>query len=351
MSRQKQDSKIRQVIPPVKLDGARWKTYSKHLNLYLFIALIKDQANDAFLVPSIWIQVFQITEPTHLTPLMIRLATRSKLKIAQAISRILITLKKSLGQPKRGLYSRKGINWELDLDEGIDLSIYLFGAFEREVCKSYSGIIQPGMQVIDIGANIGAHTLPMAQLVGDKGQVDAFEPTTFAVEKLKRNLVLNPALVPRVRLNHCFLCSQGNQHLPSEGIPSSWNLAKSDAAQHKQHGGFFKPLGEVKTTTLDDYVTNQGIQRIDLIKLDVDGNELDVLAGARIVISKFKPIILMELAFYEDEARHSQLFDYLNENGYKATLLANEQAIELSLTAIRKAVPKNGSLNARMDPR
>jgi hypothetical protein len=59
---------------------------------------------------------------------------------------------------------RRGVRWELDLDEGIDLSIYLFGAYELRSLRAYAPLIRPGATVFDISAHIGARTLHFARL-------------------------------------------------------------------------------------------------------------------------------------------------------------------------------------------
>jgi hypothetical protein len=83
-----------------------------------------------------------------------------------------------------------GIHSELDLGETIDLALYL-GLFEPDVALAIEAHCRPGMTVLDIGANIGAHALRLASLVGDSGHLFAFEPTTYAFRKLIRNFSLN----------------------------------------------------------------------------------------------------------------------------------------------------------------
>ena len=78
--------------------------------------------------------------------------------------------------------------------KGVDLSIYVFGCFEEETAKALKRIISEDNYVLDIGANIGAHTLPIAAMLGKKGKVLAVEPTKFAFDKLKINLALNENL-------------------------------------------------------------------------------------------------------------------------------------------------------------
>lgn len=83
---------------------------------------------------------------------------------------------------------RDGIHWDLDLSEGIDFAIFLLGGLELRTLRLYRRLVQPGDTVLDVGANIGAHALPLARLVGASGRVVAFEPTQFAFCKLQRNL-------------------------------------------------------------------------------------------------------------------------------------------------------------------
>jgi len=94
--------------------------------------------------------------------------------------------------------SRRGIIWKLDLNEGIDLAIFLLGGFEIRTLQLYKKIITEGDVVLDVGANIGAHTLPFAELVGKSGYVFSFEPTAFAYNKQLNNISLNPLLEKRI---------------------------------------------------------------------------------------------------------------------------------------------------------
>jgi hypothetical protein len=66
---------------------------------------------------------------------------------------------------------RRGLKWELDLREGIDLAIFAFGCFESETYQTIQKIVRPGSIVFDIGANIGAHTLNLARLSAPTGKV------------------------------------------------------------------------------------------------------------------------------------------------------------------------------------
>ena len=103
------------------------------------------------------------------------------------------------GKGNVGVFRRGGIVWELDLREGIDFAIYLQGGFEPAALREYRRVVKPGSVALDIGANIGSHTLPLAQIVGPSGRVYSFEPTDYAFEKQLRNLSLNRDLSKRGR--------------------------------------------------------------------------------------------------------------------------------------------------------
>ena len=100
--------------------------------------------------------------------------TRTKLHIARALYRTVMGFRRLLGRTDSTLVTRRGIHWQLDLREGIDLAIYLFGCFEYDTVRAYRKLLKPGNTVLDIGANIGAHTLPMARCVYPAGRVVAF---------------------------------------------------------------------------------------------------------------------------------------------------------------------------------
>lgn len=115
-----------------------------------------------------------------------RLPTKEKIRLATAMQRPILWFRNMAGLGPSLRCSRGGVEWELDIREGIDFSIFLLGSFEPSTSKALARLVQTGDYVIDIGANIGAHTLPLAARVGNNGKVIAFEPTEYAFLKLKK---------------------------------------------------------------------------------------------------------------------------------------------------------------------
>ncbi len=178
---------------------------------------------------------------------------------------------------------------------------------------AYSRLVGPGDVVLDIGANIGAHTLQFARLVSP-GHVYAFEPTQYAYRKLTDNIALNPGLAPIITAAQMMLVADKSATLEAE-IYSSWPVS-GDSERHEQHQGALKSTAGAVAKTLDEYLEQSGIGKIDFVKLDVDGHECDVLEGWT-TIGRYKPKIIMELAPYEEHGRPlGDLLRLLVEKGY-----------------------------------
>jgi FkbM family methyltransferase len=242
--------------------------------------------------------------------------TTHKIAAARVIYHAVHAGRALLGRTDRQIIVRNGVTYDLDLSQGIDFAIYLAGMFERNTAVALSKLTEPSSLVLDIGANIGAHTLHLASLVGPKGSVMAFEPTDFAFGKLRRNLDLNPSLASRVEAFHCFLASNDGASVP-DAIYSSWPLAL-ESGLHTKHLGREMKTESAQARSLDSILAERD-RKVQLVKLDVDGFECDVLRGATLMLRDARPIFVMELAPYVLEERGAsldQLLSYFLPNGY-----------------------------------
>lgn len=277
---------------------------------------------------------------------MAELSTQRKIAIAQGLRSIVMCGRRVLGAGDRAQVRRGGIAWDLDLREGIDFAIFLLGGFELRTLRLYRRIIQPGATVLDIGANIGAHTLPFADMVGSTGRVVAFEPTEFAYAKLQRNLKLNPRLRERVTPLQMALVDSSTAQVP-EQIYSSWPL-DSEEGLHAVHRGRLRGTQGASAATLDDVVHSLKLERVDFIKLDVDGHEPEVLCGAAMTLTRFRPTVLLEWAPYLFGASSPKLdraFAVLREAGYSAQVVGSQARHEIHSDVIAKLVPTGASVN------
>lgn len=270
-----------------------------------------------------------------------------KIALARLAYRIIMPLRRLLGLGETAEVTRRGIRWVLNLREGIDFAIYLQGQFEPSTAKALASLVKPGDTVLDIGANVGAHTLPFAKWVGASGRVVAFEPTQYAYQKLLANLACNPALAERVIAEQIMLGREDIQNYET-AIYSSWTIV-GEAERHPKH------LGELKSTTgcdmwrLDRYLAKQAIGRVDLIKLDVDGNECEVLAGAEETLGRDRPIICFELAPYvlaEHGTSIDELLDILKRHQYRIVRESNRAPLPMEGAALFRMIGDGAGINA-----
>lgn len=196
-------------------------------------------------------------------------------------------------------------------------TIYFQGKHEDFSAGLFAEHIKKGFVCLDVGANIGWHTTLMSRLAGKPGEVHAFEPVPTTFAELSKNVSLN-AEGARVFLNNFCLGDQAGTteiHLFSDLPCGHASLAE------KNGENTISFTTEVKT--LDFYLENKNINRVDFIKVDIEGAEMLFLEGARSVFAQKSgaPIIYMEMALETSKA-----FGYLpgdlitfikNQAGYR----------------------------------
>ena len=241
---------------------------------------------------------------------------------------------------------RSGFLWELDLSEVIEFCVYLFGSFEGKTINLYRRVVKDGFTVIDVGGNIGSHTLPLAGLVGATGRVLSLEPSSSALRKLKRNVDFNPDIAKRITLMQTQLVAPGTNTVDAE-VYSSWPF-ESTAQLHEKHRGQLTSTEGASAQTLDEIVKAQGLTRVDLIKIDVEGHEYRVLQGAVETIKKFKPMIVIELApsFYQaNPEEFDGIFTVLKDCKPSMSDVNTGAPLTFDAGAMRAMIPDGSSRN------
>ena len=277
---------------------------------------------------------------------MFSLSTATKVRIA----RMLYLFLRLVRTPFRGrdLVSarRHGIVWDLDLREGIDLTIYALGAFERDTLKALESLVQPGATVLDIGANMGAHTLHLARLVGEMGRVIAFEPNDFPIPQPRGQLKADPALEPRVEVHQAFLVADAAATPVVSAVASSWPVDGS-IPDNEAMGSRAMGVSGAAAMTVDGVLAASGDPVVQLIKMDVDGHELEVLEGARQVLIRCHPVIVMELAPYvfQPASNFDTMVRVLTELNYVFVPLGSTAELPSDPARLRSLIPRLGSVN------
>jgi FkbM family methyltransferase len=222
------------------------------------------------------------------------------------------------------------------LSELIDRSIFT-GGWEPETIAFLRREIRSGDVAIEVGANVGAHTLIIAQAVGSTGKVYAFEATSSAVAKLQRNIELNPILAPRIDVQTRFVTNHEEDD-PQRAIRSSWKVNQPSEPWE---------LVKAESISLDAFAAKTGLARLDLLKIDVDGYDYKVLAGATGIIKKFRPTLFVELC---ERALNAQgdsvghVLSLLSELGYSA--FYESGAPIKNANDVTKRIGLDSSLNA-----
>lgn len=272
-------------------------------------------------------------------------STATKIAIARWIGRAVRTSRVLVGRRSSEVECwRQGVRLSLDLREGVQLALYL-GVYERTTARRLAEFVRPGMTVVDVGANVGAHALPLARAVGPTGRVVAVEPTVAAFGRLCRNRDLNPDLVARLITVHAALGAPNGSLKPS--YYSAWPL-EDDDLRHPVHRGAERSTANARFTTLDDLVQSLGINHVSVIKIDVDGGELEVLEGSRGVIQRDRPVVFFELCPYllsEIGRSANDLVSYFTSLGYELLDERTRRRLGTDAARIVASVPPLGGRN------
>jgi FkbM family methyltransferase len=284
--------------------------------------------------------VLKVVHPMPVLSMKLIRRTERKFALARLVYSGLMLPRRLFGLSERAQVTRKGIRWDLDLSEAIDLSIYITSYTEYSTVKAYQRLVKPGDVVLDIGANIGAHTLQFASLTGPRGKVFAFEPAEFAFRKLQRNVQLNPQLSRRIVANQIMLMASPQDKVAPR-VYASWPLIRHED-QHEEHVGRPMPTTNSRASTLDDYLALMRVSNVDFIKIDVDGYELEVFRGARILFDRCKPPMIIELAphhFDETGRNFDELIEQLRYLRYTITDIETGGVYPYDAAEIRRRIP------------
>ncbi len=221
-----------------------------------------------------------------------------------------VVLKKKKAIKKvNGLYKM-----ELELaGEKMDKALLLFSKREELETEIVKGTIKEGMQILDLGANIGYYTLLLSSLVKEQGKIYAVEPLPKNFENLKKNLGLNPKLKSNVILENVAISdTTGEADFFVGIIHNVGSLVKTDKAQTEQ-------TIKVKTIAISEFLKNK--PKIDLLRMDIEGAETKVFKDLKNVPQdKLPKMIMFEVhpeGDVDPDPAFTEGFNFLLEAGYR----------------------------------
>ncbi|PYE91127.1 FkbM family methyltransferase [Rhizobium sp. PP-F2F-G38] len=183
---------------------------------------------------------------------------------------------------EKGL-ERFNLRW---IGKDIDVFTDPFGVFNEFIYSQYfyrgfNEVVrpQPGDYVLDCGACYGGTTLNFADAVGPRGRVYSFEFLPSNVEVYRANVGANRQLLNRISLTESPVSSESDMIMSIVGT--------GPAAQ--VHFGDVEGAEKVKSIRIDDFVSRNGLPRLDFIKMDIEGSEINALIGAMSTIERFRP--------------------------------------------------------------
>jgi FkbM family methyltransferase len=167
--------------------------------------------------------------------------------------------------------------------------VYVFGDSLEPELSSLQHFLEPGQVFVDVGANVGLFTVKAAKEVGNDGLVVAIEPFIETAVQLTNNVRANRFNNVRIR-TFCIGCDtqQTRLHL-NKGKPNSFSLVPKGNAESIS----------VLSVSLDDLCRWENLKRLDYLKIDAEGAEAAVLEGAQKAISRFRPIVQVEITIHE----------------------------------------------------
>lgn len=191
----------------------------------------------------------------------------------------------------------------------------LTGTHEPMVHEAMRRTLGPEAVFIDVGCNIGYTALVAASIVGPQGRVVALDAQRECVDATRRNAQLNG--LTQVDVVHAAAAARSGETDVIVTEDSLWTRLAS-VGDH--------PLevrrDRVPAVAIDDLVARRDLRTVDVVKIDVEGGELDVIAGMRWLLSHQRPFVICEM-----HGRNAEFCDALEEHGYRVVNLDGREAM------------------------
>lgn len=197
----------------------------------------------------------------------------------------------------------------------ISRAVFLTGYYEPNEFYMLNTILKPGMTFLDVGANMGLYTLFAARKVTERGVVLAIEPSSREFQRLKKNVEANS--LRNVRLLQVAVANWQSE--------ADLLIAMQERSGHNTLGTFgyntqLESKEHVQVERLDDVIRREGLTRLDVVKMDIEGAELLALQGAAQTLTRFRPIVLLELSdrsLQHQGCNSGQVWEFLSQRAYR----------------------------------
>ena len=198
----------------------------------------------------------------------------------------------------------------------IGRTIFYCGLWEAPVARHFVSQLREGDTALDVGANLGQFTLLASQAVGPAGRVVAVEASPAMADRLRNNVRLNAAA--NVQVLELAAWDRSETLWLDAGEPGNCGMARVAAGKQQDH------LTPVRAARLDEALPEAGITAIDVMKIDIEGAELNALAGLSGLIERAPPrAIYCEIATLseQDVKQQSRVVAHFSERGYRGWIV------------------------------
>lgn len=216
---------------------------------------------------------------------------------------------------------RNGFIWELDPGDYVCRDVYWFGAKDRHELGVILRNLRGGMCILDVGANFGYYSIVIARRLNNDCIIHAFEPNPSVFARLNYNI--NSNKTHSVKAHQCALGARKSlMWLDVDG-------SNTGAGVVSEHQGT-ATTGCVEVFDLDGLVTGLNCGRIDFVKLDIEGAECDFLAGAKGILARDVPVLMVEVSPSQLKRRGctvDELIVMLRSMGYESFMVAQPSGL------------------------
>ena len=184
---------------------------------------------------------------------------------------------------------RQGVLWELNPDCLIQRAVYNLSVFERKETEWLKAQVETDWVFFDVGANFGYYSMLVSAASEGRARVYAFEPLASNCALIERNKSLND--FGRLRVFKTALSDEEGEvgfFVPPASCSGVGHIIEGGDAAHEGR------IETVPATTLDSFAARHGVEKLDFLKVDVEGAETRVLRGGRETLKRFRPLIMIE---------------------------------------------------------
>ncbi len=209
----------------------------------------------------------------------------------------------------------------------IGWKIFFFGEYEADTNNILAKYVKPDDIVIEAGANMGSETLLIAHIL-TKGHVYAFEPNPYTFERLKIN----------ASINDLKNVSAYDYALGEQDTNIQFNIYPKDFCNSGMSSKYMETSNtrkiDVVQKKLDTFLKENNINKVDFIKMDIQGAEMDMIAGAAETIARHKPTIFTEACEPYNDTK--ALYETLKKAGYNVYLIgAKDTTLMASVSEVK----------------